>query len=88
MRSTGMWGTQKHIAKIKKFNVALCGVKLGVFHDSELNKSICFIPLPLLDEKNATPTFLLFTTTTIAMVSKEIHVLGINCYIIACWVLP
>ena len=36
----GMWGTRKRIAEVKKFNFVLCGVKLGVFHDSKLNKSI------------------------------------------------
>ena len=52
----GMWGTRKRIAKVKKFNFVLCGVKIGVFHDSELNKSIRFAPKPLLGGK-AMPTF-------------------------------
>ena len=47
----GMWGTRKRIAKVKKFNFVLCAVKIGVFHDSELNKSICFAPKPLLGGK-------------------------------------
>ena len=44
-------GTRKHIAKVKMLNFVLCGVKIGVFHDSELNKSICFAPKPLLGGK-------------------------------------
>ena len=52
----GMWGTQKRIAKVKKFNFVLCGVKIEVFHDSELNKSICFALKPLLGGK-AKPIF-------------------------------
>ena len=51
-----MLGTRKRIAEVKKFNFVLCGVKLGVFHDSELNKSICFAPKPLLGGK-AMPIF-------------------------------
>ena len=35
----------------------LCGVKLGVFHDSELIASIYFSLEPLLNGKTATPTF-------------------------------
>ena len=32
-------------------NFALCGVKTGVFHDSELNENIYFAPKPLLGGK-------------------------------------
>jgi len=44
MTAAGTWGTQDCIAKIKTLNFALCGVKIGVFHDSEFNKSICSAP--------------------------------------------
>ena len=26
----GIWGTRKRIAKVKKFNFVLCGVKIGM----------------------------------------------------------
>ena len=36
------WGTQNLIRKIEKSHFGLYGVRIGVFHDSELNKSIWF----------------------------------------------
>ena len=44
-------GYPEMYCKVKKVNFVLYGVKIGVFHDSELNKSICFGPKPLLGGK-------------------------------------
>jgi len=52
------------IAKLKKiFKFSLCGVKIQVFHYSEMNESNRFAPEPLLGGKDHNH-FLLFTRTT------------------------